>query len=317
MLKSMFSAISGLKTNQQKLDIIGNNIANVGTTAFKSQTIRFEDMMSQNSSQASGSTTNLGGTNAKQTGLGVQVASIDSLNTNGSMQPTSRPLDTAIDGAGYFVVKGDSTCYTRDGGFELDTNGNLTTSDGLKVMGYAIIKAGTTTPGSVTAAGAVTFVDANVTPPPTADTTALIPLVIPDTVGASKVESFTIEKDGVIKAKLADGTVSDLGQIAMASFKNEGGLTKVGKDEFQITSNSGLAVFRSGLGATATATATSTIPDNSKGYGDINQGMLEMSNVDLAQQFTDMIIASRAFQANGKVITTADQILQDLISLKQ
>lgn len=292
MLKSMFSAISGLKTNQQKLDIIGNNIANVGTTAFKSQTIRFEDMISQNSSQASGSTTNLGGTNAKQTGLGVQVASIDSLNTNGSMQPTSRPLDVAIDGAGYFVVKnGASTYYTRDGGFELDTAGTLTTSDGLKVQGYAGDATGTGVTG-------------------TSLTDLSIPALAPASANSQKVQSFSIGKDGVINGVLADGSIYVLGQIGMANFSNEGGLTKVGKDQYESSKNSGLPILRTANGADAAT-------DNSKGYGDINQGMLEMSNVDLAQQFTDMIIASRAFQANGKVITTADQILQDLISLKQ
>ena len=96
----------------------------------------------------------------------------------------------------------------------------------------------------------------------------------------------------------------------MASFKNDGGLSKIGKDQFQTTANSGAAVYRSGLG-------TAIANDNSKGYGDMNQGMLEMSNVDLAQQFTDMIVASRAFQANGKVITTGDDILNELVNLKR
>ena len=104
MLASMFSGISGLKVNQQELDVIGNNIANSGTTAYKSQRTRFEDMISQTISQATGANTNTGGTNNTQVGLGVQLAGIDTMTATGSMQPTSRNLDFAIDGAGYFVV---------------------------------------------------------------------------------------------------------------------------------------------------------------------------------------------------------------------
>jgi len=338
----MYSAISGLRANQEKLDIIGNNIANVSTTAFKSQSVRFEDMVSQTSSQATASNTNTGGVNGKQIGLGVQIASIDSLNTNGSMQPTSRPLDAAIDGAGYFVVGSGSVpasnaavnkmtlSYTRDGGFELDDKGNLTTSDGLRVMGYTV-NTGTGTKDSIaysaTTDPTINYVDANSAS--LVASTNLVPLVIPDSVNipeviyaagppvvnavpatTSKVLSFSIEKDGVIKAVLANDTTTVIGQIGMASFKNEGGLKKLGKDQYQSTANSGAAVLRTGLG-------TAAANDNSNGYGDINQGMLEMSNVDLAQQFTDMIVASRAFQANGKVITTGDDILNELIGLKR
>lgn len=342
MLRSIYSAISGLKANQEKLDVIGNNIANVGTTAYKSQTIRFEDMISQNSSQGSGSTTNSGGVNPVQIGLGVKVAGIDTLNTVGDMQATSRSLDVAIDGAGYFMVgKGAvpasnadgvlvndtshvitpntskmEVSYTKDGGFELDDKGNLVTSDGLRVLGYPVTDGANTTPASIdyTGNGDPTINYVNVNGTPTAGGN-LVPLVIPDSVvladgSSSKVQSFSIEKDGQIKAVLANNTVTVLGQIAMASFANEGGLSKVGNDQYQSTPSSGSAVVRSGI-------AAGTANDNSAGYGNMEQGMLEMSNVDLAQQFTDMIVASRAFQANGKVITTADDILTELIALKR
>ncbi|MPN43754.1 Flagellar hook protein FlgE [bioreactor metagenome] len=101
-----------------------------------------------------------------------------------------------------------------------------------------------------------------------------------------------------------------VGQIAMASFKNPEGMTKVGKNLWQNSANSGPAIYRTGVG-TAAADA------NDNGYGDMIQGMLEMSNVDLSEQFTDMIVASRAFQANGKIITTSDEILQELVNLKR
>ncbi|WP_298837154.1 flagellar hook-basal body complex protein [Clostridium sp.] len=307
MLKSFYSGISGLKVNQVKLDIIGNNIANVGTTAFKSSRVRFKDMVSQNVTEAAANTTSLGGVNAKQVGLGVQISGIDTIVGQGTMQPTSRNLDVAIDGEGYLIVAkgptggtvtlaankvtgadtGTEISYTRDGALIKDDAGHLVTSDGARVMGYAIDATGKAT------------------------STPLISLSIPDSVPATtgkKVTSFTIAKDGVINVVLADGTVSAVGQIAMASFSNPEGLKKTGNNLYQSTSNSGGAVVRSGLGATT---------DNSSGYGDMLSGMLEMSNVDLSEQFTDMIIAQRAFQASGKSITTGDEILQELIGLKR
>ncbi|MBX4269227.1 flagellar hook-basal body complex protein [Clostridium estertheticum] len=336
MLRSLYAGISGMKVNQQKLDIIANNIANVGTTAFKSSRIRFQDMVSQSISDASASSINTGGVNGKQIGLGVQVAGIDTMVGQGMMQPTSRTLDVAMDGEGYLLVaKGaidgkattditagtttsqtittntfNDISYTRDGALTLDDAGHLLTSDGQRVLGYAIDKSlSYDTSGKLT----ITFSDANVATTSTSTTNELIPLTIPDTMPnkggtLQRVKTYSIEKDGVIKAVLADGSVAAVGQIAMASFKNPAGLSKIGKNQYTSTSNSGQAVVRSGTGATA---------DNSKGYGDMLSGMLEMSNVDLAEQFTDMIVASRAFQAMGKTITTGDEILQDIIGLKR
>jgi len=331
MLRSLYAGISGMKANQVKLDVIGNNIANVGTTAFKSSRVRFQDMVSQSMSQASAPALNQGGVNPKQVGLGVQVAGIDVMVGQGMMQPTSRNLDVAMDGEGYLLVasgpitgvltldtdkkvdvaapSGFDISYTRDGALMLDHEGHLLTSDGFRVMGYPF---GTSISYDTTGKLVTSFVDANGT---TADTgEKLIPLSIPDKIMVGTVEqrvrTFSIEKDGSIKAVLEDGSVAAVGQIAMASFNNPAGLSKVGKNLYQNTSNSGEAVVRTGV-------KTTNGTDNSKGYGDMLQGMLEMSNVDLAEQFTDMIVASRAFQAVGKTITTGDEILQDIINLKR
>jgi flagellar hook protein FlgE len=342
MLASMFSGISGLKVNQQELDVIGNNIANSGTTAYKSQRVRFEDMISQTIGLATGANTNTGGTNNTQVGLGVQLAGIDTMTAEGSMQPTSRNLDFAIDGSGYFVVgsgalpsgsnstdvgtietdptnhtlnsNGVSTNYTRDGSFNLDSQGNLLTSTGERVYGYANDNAPITYSTDVNTPHTVT-----ITPNSTggADTAindqSLVPLTIPDKVnnGTSDlaIQSFSVGKDGLITAVLSNGATAALGQIAMTSFKNDAGLTKTGNNLYQTSANSGQPMVRSKVGADPTT-------DNSKGYGDALQGMLEMSNVDLAQEFSNMIVASRAFQANGKIITTGDEILQTLVNLK-
>lgn len=167
MLRSMYSGISGMKVNQTKLDVIGNNISNVGTTSFKSSRARFSDMLSQNITDAMAPSNNQGGVNASQVGLGVQLASIDSVMTQGMMQPTGRQLDVAIDGDGFFMVSkgpaiyggtlevnhragahniteqslsnsGSEIMYSRDGSFILDEQGNLLTGDGFRIMGYSL-----------------------------------------------------------------------------------------------------------------------------------------------------------------------------------
>ena len=332
MLRSMYAGISGMKVNQTKLDVTGNNIANVSTTAFKSSRVRFQDMLSQNVQEAVGPGKNLGGVNGRQVGLGVSVAGIDTVVSQGMLQPTSRNLDVAIDGTGYLVVAkgklGESSAdtgielndgninensnfqinYTRDGAFALDYEGNLLTSEGYRVMGYAIVGADI----DYKKDGIVKFKNVDGDDELKAEIGRLVPLKIPELVGdkdnGKKIRSFSIEKNGLIKGVLDDGTITALGQIAMTSFKNPEGLKKEGKNMYSNTPNSGKPVFRSGIGADK---------DNSEAYGDMIQGMLEMSNVDLAEQFTDMIVTTRAFQASGKMISTGDEILQDIINLKR
>lgn len=354
MLRSMYSGISGMKVNQTKLDVIGNNIANVGTTAFKVQRVRFQDMLSQNAGRASGPSRNLGGVNPRQVGLGVQLAGIDTVITQGNMQPTSRNLDVAIDGEGYFMVaKGEGAfrsedgmvlenneikdakekdvMFTRDGSFTLDTEGNLLNSDGLRVLGYSVSADDGDKEGSINLndktvpiSATIKYVDADSkTLKAVGDlrTLAIPEKVVTDPNDPTKtmrIISFTIEKDGLIKATCEGGKKTILGQIAMASFKNPAGLEKIGQNLLRNSPNSGNAIVRTGIGAAKDGGgADNAVLDNSKGYGDMLQGMLEMSNVDLGEQFTDMIVATRAFQASGKMISTGDEILQDIINLKR
>jgi flagellar hook protein FlgE len=386
MLRSLYSGISGMRVNQTKLDVLGNNVANVGTTAFKSSRARFQDMLSQNINSALAPSLNQGGVNPSKVGLGVKLAGIDSIMGQGVMQPTSRNLDMAIDGEGFFIVSkgpvafednrinvnddntigstgGNDIFFTRDGSFTLDSEGNLLTSDGLRVLGYSVsgnsmpyditgdanndgvitapdgdpntvddidingdgvindkdLKMTVVNPANSAAAdGVINFVDAdsvdNNNKMNLKASQDLKTLRIPDSVYDEandrylRVISFTVEKDGLIKAVCEGGKVSVLGQIAMSSFKNPGGLEKLGSNLYRNSPNSGEAVVRTGVGAAT---------DNGKGYGDMLQGMLEMSNVDLAEQFTEMIVTSRAFQASGKMITTGDEILQEIINLKR
>lgn len=142
MMRSMYSGVAGLKTHQTKMDVIGNNIANVNTTSYKSQSINFSDLMYQTTSRASGpnATTGRAGVNAKQIGLGVQSAAIStSITSAGATQTTGNPFDIKINGEAFFIVSGDgkSNYFTRDGSFYVDAAGNLAmSSTGYNVMGW-------------------------------------------------------------------------------------------------------------------------------------------------------------------------------------
>ncbi len=139
MLRSMYSGVAGLKTHQTKMDVIGNNIANVNTTSFKSQNISFSDLMYQTTQNASGATETTGGVNARQIGLGAQSAAIaTAIETQGATQTTNNPYDLMITGDAFFIVNdGTQNVYTRDGSFYVDGQGNLATqSDGYYVMGW-------------------------------------------------------------------------------------------------------------------------------------------------------------------------------------
>ena len=345
MLRSLYSGISGMKVNQTKLDVIGNNLANVSTTAFKGSRVNFSTTISQTLGSASAASDSLGGVNGKQIGLGAQISSIDKIMSQGSMQSTSRSLDVAVDGSGYFMVAtgpaltGDadaitinnngigtmpansSVAYTRDGSFVLDNEGNLLTSKGYRVLGFAM-KSGEDKQNpanpidNIEADGKVLYVESNNQTKAIDD--KLVSLKIPDKVikvdaqgkrTEVAVKSFNISADGLITGVLETGEITALGQIAMSSFKNEVGLTDIGNNMYEPSGSSGAAIISSGKNSTAGR--------NSSGYGDILQGYLEMSGVDMAEQFTDMIVATKAFQAAGKTITTGDEILSEIINLKR
>lgn len=346
MLRSMYSGISGMKANQTKLDVIGNNIANVSTTAFKASSARFTDMLYQNSSSATAPTTNKGGTNANQVGLGAKLASINKVISQGNALSTGRSLDVCVDGEGYLIVAGGNTSfgngntvdengayinvtnsinYTRDGNLTLDKDGNLLTANGLRVMGYLYTDTETGNK-SLDEDGKAYYVDPDAKKDDGTSrleavkdgndfclTTLRIPTeVITSDPGVNPPEtqpvvSFSIGKDGLITAVLGNGSLTVLGQIATATFKNPEGLTDQGGNLLSLSANSGDAIIRN--------PSFGLDQDNTGGFGDLIQGCLEASNVDLTEQFTDMITATRAFQASSKMISTADEILQTITSL--
>jgi flagellar hook protein FlgE len=285
MMRSLFAAISGLRVHQTMLDVTANDIANVNTIGFKGSTVSFKDALSELQSGASGPSTGLGGTNAQQIGLGVQLGAISTNMTSGAIQTTNNPYDLAIQGEGFFRVAAIATPgspptfgtinYTRAGNFTTDSAGNLVTQDGMYVLGHAVATQG---------------------PPPTfgtSDTNITIP---------STAESVSIGQDGIVNyIDSATGNSMALAQVTLAKFPNDAGLTKAPGTKFIESPNSGAPVVG--------------VPADTNGLGTIAEGSLEMSNVDLAAEFTNMIEAQRGFQANGRVISTADQMLQDLVNL--
>ena len=260
-----------MKGFQNKLDVIGNNIANVNTYGFKKGRVTFKDMVSQQMSGASAPGGGLGGVNPKQVGLGSQISTIDTIHTQGSLQTTARPLDLGISGDGFFVVSDGTTNYlTRAGNFYLDKDSNLVNSDGYYVL------------------------DNNGNE-----------ITIPQ-----DAESFSIGADGSITVVGGSGP-NPTNPIALTKVPNNEGLQKVGQNLYTVTNNSGSADGNNVIGI------GDLVTPGTDGTGTIVSGTLEMSNVDLSEEFTEMIVAQRGFQANTRIITTSDEILQELVNLKR
>ncbi|MGP4059832.1 flagellar basal body rod protein FlgG [Halobacillus litoralis] len=295
MLRSMYSGISGMKGFQTKLDTIGNNIANVNTYGFKKGRVTFQDMMSQTMSGAQGPTVGAGGDNVRgglnpsQVGLGSQVGSIDTIHTQGNRQTTNRPLDLSLEGDGMFIL--------AEGGTE-EIDPEVQTIN-LQNVNTSFTRAGNF---YLDSDGAIVNNEGKyLVGQPEGEESAGI-ITIPDTA-----QSFSIQTDGSVNYVDENGDPQMAGQVRLANFSNPSGLEKIGGNSFQYTENAGAAI--EGLDDLLVA--------GQDGTGQMVSGALEMSNVDLAESFTEMITAQRGFQANTRIITTSDEILQELVNLKR
>jgi flagellar hook protein FlgE len=417
------------------MDVLGNNISNVNTAGYKDGRFEFEDILSESIRGAAPPAQNgQGGINPEQVGLGVNTGTVDTITTQGSLQPTNVPTDFAITGNGYYIV-GDGTNdhYTRNSVFHVDAAGNLVSGNGLHLRGIGldpttgqlapqlglqnlgipqtvnsannttgfdvfgnldsqstkavnqnvtvidslgqqhtvVLTFTPTAPGgtgawTVTASspdsvgGSATAITVNNnalqfnangqltsgniltlafgggTPwnlPGTTNqsqaTQANVDLNLGDTAvgtltsfaaptstssqasptnpgnignSAGFLKSFSISQDGIIHGTYSNGTSKDLGQIELATFANPSGLTRLGQNDWDVTSNSGQAnVGTPGSGAS----------------GQVVQGTIETSNVDLADELAQVILAQRGFQANSRMITTSDEMLQDVVAMKR
>ncbi|WP_025448420.1 flagellar basal-body rod protein FlgG [Helicobacter pylori] len=262
MLRSLYSATSGMLAQQTHIDTTSNNIANVNTTGFKKSRADFNDLFYQAMQYAGTNTSNTTlSPDGMEVGLGVRPSAITKMFSQGSPKETENNLDVAITGKGFFQVQlpDGTTAYTRSGNFKLDEQGNLVTSEGY--------------------------------------------LLIPQITLPEDTTQVNIGVDGTVSVTQGLQTTSNvIGQITLANFVNPSGLHSMGDNLFSITNASGDAIVGN--------------PD-SQGLGKLRQGFLELSNVRLVEEMTDLITAQRAYEANSKSIQTADAMLQTVNSLKR
>jgi flagellar basal-body rod protein FlgG len=262
MIRSLFTAATGMIAQQLNLDVIANNLANVNTAGFKKSKTDFQDLMYQiveepgtTGSQQGSSPTGI------QVGLGVRPAAVGKVYSQGDFESTSNPLDMAIEGEGFFQVTlpDGTTAFTRAGSFKLNETGTIVTSDGFEL-------------------------DPAITVP----VDALI---------------VTVGTDGIVSVRQpGSAAATQVGQIQTARFQNPAGLRAKGRNLFEETESSG--------------TPTLSNPGET-GFGTIAQGFLESSNVSVVEEIVSMVTGQRAYEANSKVIQTADQILSNAINVKR
>jgi flagellar hook protein FlgE len=281
----MYSAISGLKQHQVMLDVTANDIANVNTIGYKSARVTFQDSLNQLQRGASGSTVSTGGTNAAQVGLGVRLGSIDNLMSTGTSQPTGSPLDVSIQGEGFFQIGEGNPGTASNAPIDPKTytrSGNFSVS----TAGYLTNSAGQYVVGFQ--------IDQATGNPITTGVAIKVP---------ADASSVAIDQNGGVSwVENATGTRVTGYRLALANFANASGLERVGGNSWAVSANSGQKTVN-------TPGVNGTSP--------LSPGTLEMSNVELAQTFTNMITAQRGFQANSRVISTSDEMLQDLVNLKR
>ena len=411
MLRSMFTAIGSLTLHQSFMDVVADNLSNANTPAYKASHINFQDQISQLMQAGSAPTTDLGGINPTQIGMGVRLGSISPTFTQGALQSTGRSSDLAIQGDGFFIYSASGSAaerfYSRDGALTMDADGVLVNgATGMRLLGWtasgsaaavdtgqplteitiptdstlarastlgtlqgnldstaasgsagaynatlgvydslgvlrsvtvnfqhpsnntwswaatsgspaSAVGSGTLTfdtsgqyvsgSGTVTlpasggaAAATVTLDMSQLTQLATASTAAL---ASQDGLAAGSLSGFNvISNTGEVFGEYSNGLQQRLGQLALASFVNPGALLRTGQSLYRAGLNSG----EPKLGAPGTG-----------GRGTVTSGYLEASNVDLAQEFTNMILAQRGFQAASRVITTSDEMLQELVNLKR
>ena len=408
MTNALESGVSGMLAHQMKLDVVGNNIANAGTTGFKSERALFSDAMYQLMEPATGPSGTMGGTDPSSLGHGVTVSEIQSNMAQGGLEATGRATDVAIEGEGFLAVTdGTNIFYTRNGALSLDANGNLVhAASGLKVVAgpaangslspavspsltlqlpigrtgvtratsevelagnldsriasgeqyqmsarvfdslgashdvvLTFMKSatagtwdvsGASADGTVTPTGStqVSFdtsgaptatslpIQFDLTTPNGAAATYTIDLslsnitqlardsnaalVNQDGLAPGTLTGISFKEDGSIMGSFSNGLQDEVGQLFTAVFTNANGLENAGTSLYRLSADSGQPVYGK---------------PGSDGLGVVHGQELESSNVNLAQEFAEMIVTQRGFQASTRVVTASDQMLQDLMNV--
>lgn len=340
MLRAMDSAVAGLRAHQNKMDVVGHNIANVNTFGFKAQTYTFKEAMYQTSTSSTGGTSTAAGANAAQYGYGALMGTIG-VDMTASTPTYVGGFNASISGDGFFMVrkmktnitgingtdasavtesiKGGDFLYTRVGQFTLDSNGYVVDGDKNFVYGF-MPKADDNTAIDNTklvplrmpinyvkdANGKITVSFSNNNYDCTGTNAALLSKGVEINSAGEitvKLEYDTGKTDPDTNEPIKDSAVVSLGKLAIATFQNPNGLNKAGGNYYTTSSgdNSGAA--------------SATVPGGAT--PDLMTGYVEASNVDLAKEFSDMITTHRGFQSNTKMITVSDEMLSDLVAMKR
>jgi flagellar hook protein FlgE len=288
LIGTMGSGVSSLRTFMKGLEVIGNNIANVNTTGFKSSEAKYSDSFNnilQRSAPSSAASSN---TPSAGVGTGVSLAGIATNFTQGSLASTGTETDLGISGNGFFHVKNpvDSGEYaTRAGEFRWDDQGFLVTNQGYRVQG-------------LTGAALGTVGDIQLGTPPT----------------GTQLQSVTFDRSGNVVEFYSDGTSATTNQVLLQSFSDPSALTNIGRGLYSGLLNAG--PIGAAAGNSALQTGTVNAPGQN-GLGAIQSGTLELSNVDLTDQFSNLITTQRSFQAGSRLITVSDGILEEIVNLKR
>lgn len=262
MIRSLYTAATGMVAQQTQIDTTSHNIANVNTIGYKKNRAEFADLMYQIMEYAGTptSTTTMSPTGI-EVGLGVRPTAITKVFTQGYFKETGNNLDMVIAGNGFFQVQlpDGTTAYTRNGAFKLDGEGNIVNSDGYRLIPQMSIPA--------------------------------------------DAMSVSIGVDGTVSVlEPGNQEMTQIGQIELVNFVNPSGLHAMGDNNFLETTASGAPIAGTG---------------GADGFGQIKQGFVEMSNVQLVEEMTDLITGQRAYEANSKAITTSDDMLQIVNQLKR
>lgn len=286
LIGTLTSGVSAMRGFTKGLEVIGNNIANVNTTGYKSSSTKFEESLSntlRSSAPSNGAGSNL---SSVQIGTGVKIASINGNFTQGALSATGIGTDLGISGAGFFRVTNpvDGSEYaTRAGDFRINDEGYLVTSKGYRVQGLT---------GGTTAAAPGAVGDIRLGTPP----------------AGTQLQSFSFDRQGNLVEFYSNGTSATTNRVLLQTYQDPTALQRAGDNLF---------IGMASAGPVGGVDLTAANAPGASGLGTIEAGSLELSNVDLTNEFADMITTQRSFQASSRIVTLSDSILEEVVNLKR
>jgi flagellar hook protein FlgE len=287
LIGTLTTGVSALTTFSKALDVIGNNIANVNTTGYKGSSASFAESFSNTLRGSAPSNGTQSSQSSIQVGTGVQLAGIATNFSQGALNSTGNTTDLGLSGNGFFIVKdatGGQQFATRDGQFRLDDKGYLVTLSGMRVQG--LVGGSTATPLGTTVGD----------------------IQIGQNLPAgTSLQSISIDTGGNVVEFYSDGTSATTNRVQLQNFSDTSALMRQGDNLY--TGLTAAGAIGGGILAGGNDPGTA-------GLGNIQSGTLEQSNVDLTQQFSDLITAQRSFQAGSRLITVSDTVLEDVVNLK-